>query len=270
MTTSKLVPENARSAVRNRLNDARLRGASWLVDRIGQDGAPLGHDQGNSWWRLSWSLVWAGEIDLRDRDPAGGEEWMKTCQAGITALTTGRDDVAHGVYRFLRSAYDAQPELPRRLYTMMVDGAVVTTFQLAGAFTHVVDFSLSRQAYYQPGIAAAFLAGYGSRFNAPDAIQLGRDLLELNVKGTSQQFDDPESVQISKFGWGEAAMLQADPDGGHLPHVMQMANWFIDRQNEDGSWSPSSFMVAAPSDRDKLWKTSEHLMIVSMIQAALG
>jgi hypothetical protein len=134
-----------------------------------------------------------------------------------------------------------------------------------------VDFRKSKQYYFQPGAAAAFLANYGSRVVDSGALKLATDLLELNVRGTAAQFDDLESVHICKFGWGAAEMLTADPTGGWAPQVERMADWFEERQNDDGSWDPSAFTLTGPAtDVDRMWKTAEHLMEVMMMETALA
>lgn len=134
----------------------------------------------------------------------------------------------------------------------------------------LTDFTKPQQSYYNPGMAAVFLAQYAANRSDEKALELGRAFLDLNIRGISAQFDDISSVQICKFGWGSAAMLIADPEGDHLRHVARMGRWFIDRQARDGSWSPSSFLVQMPSDIDKMLKTAEHAMEVDVIMSALG
>jgi hypothetical protein len=236
--------------------------AAWLLARYGLADRVMG--------RIEEYQDPYGRGIPDNRAPGSPEDMLKTTQAGISALITGRRQLADDVYAWLVKLYRGQPELPRRLYTSMNAGRVVTTFPASKAFDFVVDFQKSRQAFFAPGIAAAFLAGYAGHASRPDAIQLGRSFLRLNIEGTEQQFDDPESVQICKFGWGAAAMLTADPQGGHLEAVIRMAEWFMDRQESTGSWVPSSFMVREPMDVDRLWKTAEHLMELSMIEVALA
>jgi hypothetical protein len=66
-------------------------------------------------------------------------------------------------------------------------------------------------------------------------------------------------------------MLTADPTGGWAPQVERMAEWFEERQNDDGSWDPSAFTLTGPAtDVDRMWKTAEHLMEVMMMETALA
>ena len=206
---------------------------------------------------------------VNDRRDGSVQDFTKTAQLGLTALVMGRTDVAADVRAWLGMTYDAQPELPSCLYARWQGASVITDFAEDQAFTHVVDFRRSRQAYFLPGLAAAFLAGHARQLGDRASLELGRRYLQLNIEGTERQFDDPESVQICKFGWGAAAMLTADPGGGHLTHVVRMGQWFLDRQDADGAWSPSSFLVPEPGDLDRLWKSAEHLMELSSITQSL-
>jgi hypothetical protein len=49
-----------------------------------------------------------------------------------------------------------------------------------------------------------------------------------------------------------------------------MAQWFMDRQAPEGWWGPSRFADADPSYADRLVKTSEHAMELSVLIAAMG
>jgi hypothetical protein len=135
-----------------------------------------------------------------------------------------------------------------------------------------VDFNKARQAYFFPGIAAAFLSAYARKREIPEALSLAERFLELNRSGASIQYSDRDAVQICKYGWGVSAMIQAQPEkkGKWRPELLRMAHWFADWQNADGSWSPSAFLVAAPSVVDLMSKTAEHVMEINMILLGLG
>jgi hypothetical protein len=211
-----------------------------------------------------------GAYELRDFGADPLEDNLKTAQLGISALVTGDREVSDGVYQWLGRNYAEQPDLPARLFTSRRAGAVVTDFPVSQAFIRVIDFQAPRQAYFHPGIAGAFLAGYAQQTGNTGALELGRQYLALTSGGTEEQYDDTGSVQICKFGWGAAAMLNADPDGGHLPWAVRMGEWFVRRQRPDGAWAPSSFMTPEPGILDLYWKTAEHVMELSYIEQALS
>jgi hypothetical protein len=211
-----------------------------------------------------------GAYDVRDFTHDALEDNLKTAQLGISALVTGDRSVAEGVHRWLTRQYADQPDLPNRLFIARRGAELLTEFPTADGFRRVVDFRAPRQGYFHSGIAAAFLAGYAQQTGDTAALELGRKYVALNARGTADQFDDDTSVQICKFGWGAAAMLTADPDGGHLPWVARMGEWFVRRQRPDGAWAPSSFMTADPGMLDLYWKTAEHVMELSYIELALA
>ncbi|OLO25841.1 hypothetical protein PZ61_0236050 [Streptomyces sp. MNU77] len=212
-----------------------------------------------------------GAYELRDfaRDPL--QDNLKTAQLGISSLVTGERHMADGVHRWLAHNLEDQPDLPHRLFTSRRGDKPVTDFTDQEAFFRVVDFRAPRQGYFHPGIAAAFFAGHAMRDGGDKrSVELARKYLSLTTAGTEQQFDDPSSVQICKFGWGAAAALAADPEGGHLPWVVRMGEWFVRRQRPDGAWAPSSFNTPDPGPLDLYWKTAEHVMEVSYIEQALA
>jgi hypothetical protein len=210
-----------------------------------------------------------GAYELRDFRADPLQDLLKTGQLGISALVTGQRAMAEGVYRWLTHAYELQPELPARLYPARRGDQLVTDASAHERLLRVVEFGQPRQLYFYPGIAGAFLAGYAQQTGDDAALKLGRAYLALTEGGTDAQFTDWASVQICKFGWGAAAMHTADPDGGHLPWVVRMAEWFIRRQRPDGAWAPSSFMTPKPGLHDLYWKTAEHLMEMTYIELAL-
>lgn len=238
--------------------------AAWLLTRYGT--ANLVMDRIAYWTDPDTG----GAYEYKDHDQDPLQDMLKTSQVGISALVTGRTDLADGVYRWLQAAWAAQPDLPRRLYPSVRGGEPVADFASGDALLRVVDFQSPRQLYFHSGIAGAFLAGYGQQFRDTTAIGLGNRYLELNKTGTVAQFDDTSSVQICKFGWGVAAMQTADPTSGQLPWLVRMGQWFVDRQRPDGSWAPSSFTTPDPGLLDYYWKTAEHLMELSYIQQALA
>jgi hypothetical protein len=210
-----------------------------------------------------------GAYELRDFAADPLQDTLKTGQLGISALVTGRRDMAEGVHRWLSRQYAAQPELPERLYTSWRGDGPVTDVAGPERFLRVLEFGEPRQAYFHPGIAGAFLAGWSQQAGDADAFRLGQDYLALTQGGTDDQFDDVGSVQICKFGWGAAAMHVAAPDSGQLPWVVRMGEWFVRRQRPDGAWAPSSFVTPDPGLLDLFWKTAEHVMELAYIEQAL-
>lgn len=172
------------------------------------------------------------------------QDLFPTAQLGMTGLTTGHLDLAHGAYRWMRLVYDRQPELPDRLYSAADGDALITDItDDTLAWQVVTDFTKPRQAFYNPGIAAAFLGRYHLATGDGEALDLASRYLALTVSGTEAQFDHTESVQVCKFAWGASVLYEATGDAGYLKHMRDMAQWFLDAQNPDGSWNNSPFLM---------------------------
>jgi hypothetical protein len=200
----------------------------------------------------------------------GRQGLMCTAQLGMTALATGHRDVADGVFRWVKRLYEAQPDLPRRLYVSWDRSGLFTEFPPELAFRSVVDFDRPRQSYFNSGIGAMFMARYFMQTGSEEARAIGRALLQLNENGTDAQYDYPDTVHVGKFGWGAAAMLDIEPSERHLDDVNRMGRWYVDTQLPDGRWNPSGFICPEPTEGDGLWKTAEHVLVMSYVLASLG
>lgn len=197
------------------------------------------------------------------------QDLFPTMQLGMTALLTGRLDVATATFDWLLRLYEAQPELPGRLYTGWDERGLIVDVPAGEEFDLVTDLTQPRQAFYNPGMAAAFCGRFLAATGDERARSLGRVLLDLSIDGTPAQFDHSESRQICKFGWGAAAMLEADPAGGHLPQVLRMAEWFDESQSPDGSWHNSPFRTPDPTAGQVMDITVEFVLHVSTLLNAL-
>ena len=325
---------------------SRQRGVEWILNRLGDDGTPVGADETNNYYRVPWGLLAAGERgsaaallswieehaldshgDLRQgaprhapkypwvsyslaiialaawcldrydtgnaimdlleeqyQDPATGgaltfrpevrdsrrQDLFPTAQLGLSALVSGRQAVADRVYGWVSRFYEAQPELPERLYTACEKDGLVTDVTANDRFDLVVDFQAPRQAFFNPGIATAFLARYGAATRTTTPFELGRSFLALSERGTAAQFDFSESKQICKYGWGAAVMLECAPGGeDFIAAVHQMADWFIACQDADGGWTDSPFRTPYPTDANRLDITAEFVLHLSTIITAL-
>jgi hypothetical protein len=198
------------------------------------------------------------------------QDLFPTAQLGYTALMTGRQAMADKAYGWFCRLYDAQPSLPDLLYTTWDDSGLVTEVGDEDRFDLVTDLRAPRQAFYNPGIAAAFLGRFGAATRTSAPFDLARSFLVLSEHGTPAQFDYSETRQICKYGWGAAVMLEFSPDGKEfLPAVERMADWFRDCQDADGSWTNSPFINPHPTDADRLEVTAEFVLHTSTILTAL-
>jgi hypothetical protein len=204
----------------------------------------------------------------------GDQEILKSAQLGSAAIVANRRDIAEPVARYLRTLWNAQPGPRHVLYANLDDsGATVPPAEddtISQLLTYV-DFDAPMQSYYQASIAGAFLFDYAALTGEKDAAELGRSFLALNENGTSEQWTDTRSVQICKFAWGLSAALNYAFDASYEEQALRMGEWFVQRQNRDGSWDPASYgRTVVLTATDRLWKTGEHVMELSMVLSALA
>jgi hypothetical protein len=111
--------------------------------------------------------------------PGGAEiqDLLITAQVGIAALVTRQDALAARICQWVKSLYADQPALPDKLFTMREGAALLTTLAPPLGWLGMIDFRLERQSFYNPGIAAAFLAGWAMQRADADARSLGASVL---------------------------------------------------------------------------------------------
>lgn len=203
---------------------------------------------------------------------SGRQDLFPTAQLGLTALLTGETEMAERAHRWMARLYEQQAYLPDLLYTATDDTGTLLDppdddpdlrWQV------LTDLRAPRQAFYNPGIAAAFLARYHTRNGDPAALDLARRFFSLSTRATPRQFDYTESVQVCKLGWGAAVLLEADPTPEHLEWTMRMGEWFLAAQQPDGRWQESPFR-RGDGDAKDLAVTAEFLQHVCTIRSALG
>jgi hypothetical protein len=201
---------------------------------------------------------------------SGRQFIFPTAQMGLAALTVGRRDVADACWGWFERLWDAQPELPRLLYPSWGPDGLRTVADRDDGFWTIVDFGKPRQAFYNPGISAAFLSKYFMVTREPRARQIATEMLELSANGTDDQWNYWESMQICKFGWGSAMASEIEPRGPERGWLLRMARWYVDSQAEDGSWVPSGFITPEPNDSHAMEKTAEHTLWICFMLAALA
>jgi hypothetical protein len=197
------------------------------------------------------------------------QDLFPTAQLGMTGLAVGDDAVADGAFRWLSRLYEMQPELPDRLYSATDGDQLLVDLgdDPSERFGLCTELRQPRQAFYNPGIAAAFLARYGARRGSREAQELADAYLALTIQGTPAQFDHQESVQVCKFGWGAASLLDLDARDLYREQAERMGRWFVDAQNPDGHWENSPFLLPdGPTVGSCIEITAEftqHLIVIS-------
>ena len=175
-----------------------------------------------------------------DRDPDGtlGDvmDLPYTCGCGLACIALGRLDAARQVHRFLERVWNAQTEMPERLYYSFSrrDQAVITSYDTRDWFWHVVESQEPRaQRWTVGGLAAAFLCRLYMVDPNPAYLSLARDFQQFSIQSTPRQFEFP---QVCKSGWGAGLLFQVTGEEPYAAWAVKLAHWFADTQAADGSW----------------------------------
>jgi hypothetical protein len=202
----------------------------------------------------------------------GRTELLCTAQLGLTALLTGRREMADAAFGWLERLWDGQPGLPDRLHLSVGrDGAIQTEAPAGSEFAYFLDVDKPRQAFFMPGLGAAFAGRYAMATGNKKGLEIGRGLLDVSERAHESQYDFTDTVHVGKFGWGAGVMTDADPGtDAHVADALRMGQWYLDSQLEDGRWNPTKFLVPEPDDADALWKTAEHIVLMTIVEMGLA
>ena len=248
---------------------AILATGAWHLDRY--DLANRIMDSLAGYQNQSSGGAYSQTPEARGSEPL--EDLYPTAQLGLAGLCTGRTSVAAGAYRWITNLWASQPELPGRLFTEMRSGRLVAH---AGSnsmdrFYMVTDLGAPRQAFYNPGITAAFLGRYYLATGDEESLAAAKRFLSLSAQGGPAQFDYHESRQICKFGWGSAVLTEADPSSAtYESYTLRMTQWFVESQEPDGRWHNSPFLDPVPTDDGDMAVTAEFVLHLSTILTALS
>jgi hypothetical protein len=239
---------------------------AWLLERYDTAGAIM-----DSLRAFQSEETGGGFIERPEHRTTGRQDLLCTSQLALTALITGRIEMADAAFGWLKRLWADQPELPNRLYLCTTkDGTLATDVPAGQEFAHYLDVDKPRQAFFNPGIGAAFAARYSMAKRTTEGLEIGRGLLDVSERASETQYDFNDTVHVGKFGWGAGAMLDAEPAESHFADAVRMGQWYLDSQLEDGRWNPTKFLVPEPDDADALWKTAEHIMLMTIVEQALA
>jgi hypothetical protein len=270
--TGDLLPGQPRAAFQTRWSSyplANLATGAWHLERY--DVAKRIVRRLHAFQHPETGGAYAGHPDHRADDR---QDLFPTAQLGMTGLTTGDTDLAEGAFHWFDRLYESQPDLPDKLYSAMEGTNLIadTGGDADLEWQVVTDFNKPRQAFYNPGIAAAFLGRYYMATREPKALQLARDFLDLTSQGSDIQFDHTDSVQVCKFAWGSAVLLEATGDARYLEDSLRMVSWFRDAQNQDGSWDNSPFLMQRAENPEyvRMEITAEFVQHLVTLETAIG
>lgn len=224
-------------------------------------------------------MGWAG----RFQDPETGGVWMDrervgpdgpqllflTAQFGMSAVIVGDLARARKAGEWLARLWDAQPELPARLYTVWTRaGGLAMRWGPDEEPRHYVNESQEiRQFHYNGGIAAACLAHLAMATGEERWLDLARAFQRFSIESTPGQF---QVKQVCKSAWGSGLITLAGGDEGYVDWLLRMGDWFTAEQEADGRWSNSRYLDPNPPIEHQIEATAEFVVHLDTIIAALA
>jgi hypothetical protein len=208
-------------------------------------------------------------MDRSRKGPNDGQLLFLTCQYGMSAALSGRRDEAIAVGSWLENLWNAQPELPDRLYTVWTrTGGLVTTIPEGKDARHYAnDAQIERQYHYNGGIAAACLTHIGMLTGETKWFDLARQYEQFSIDSTSDQFN---TRQVCKSAWGAGLLTLATGTRDYAAWLVMLANWFADLQEADGSWSNTPYLDPHPTNARRAEVTAEFVVHVDTLMASLS
>ena len=168
--------------------------------------------------------------------PSGRQLLFPTCQYGMTATISGDLPLAIAVGEWLERLWNAQPELPERLFTMWTaEGGLATEIPDGENRRHYINEANDVwQYHYNGGIAAACLSHLFMATGDERWINLARNFQLFSMDTIEGQF---QTKQVCKSAWGSGLISLATGDESYLPWLLKMGDWFTTGQESDGRWS---------------------------------
>ncbi len=222
-------------------------------------------------WAARYQDAATGGVFMdRQRTGADGAQIVfLTAQYGMSAVITGRLDLALKVGEWFRNLWEAQPELPDRLYCVWTrGGGLATTVPPGEDARHYVNESQEvRQFHYNGGIAAAFLAHLVMATGDEAWLELARAYQRFSMESTPRQF---ETKQVCKSAWGSGLITLAAGDNAYRDWMIRMGDWFAAEQEADGHWNNSRYIDPDPPIHHQIEATAEFVVHLDTLVGALS
>ena len=210
-----------------------------------------------------------GIFMTRERTGPGDPQLLfPTAQFGMSAVLTGRLDLARSTGEWFVRLWDAQPELPERMYTIWTSDGLLTELREGIDKRHIVQESQQPlQLFYNGGISASFLTQLYMATGESRWQEYARRFQQFSIDSCPEQF---ETRQVCKSAWGAGMLYLATGDASYVPWIARMGQWFADGQEPDGGWSNTKAIESDPPLRHRLEITAEFVVHLDTVIAALG
>lgn len=209
---------------------------AWLIVAAHRQGQfDLAH-RGTDFLLRTWDAESGGFYSsATERSPETLQDVWVTCGAGLAALYAGRFETARGVGAWLARLREAQTDFPRRLYSVWSKArGLHTTFPPAERVRHeFVPAEPTNQYFFQPGIAAGFLAQLYKATGEPAWLALAEDYLGQATLACDHHFT---TYQSGKIGWAGAVLYTLTAKPAWRALAARVGDWLVAAQAANGSW----------------------------------
>jgi hypothetical protein len=237
---------------------------SWIVTgahRLGQfDLAEAGMEFLMDFWDPESGGFYSSATE---RDDETLEDLWVVSGCGLAALYTGRTDIAIGVGRWMRRMIDAQPDYPKKMYTVYSRARGLHT-DAAGKdlFRYVLDGDTSRdQSFYHPGIAGGFLTRLYQATDEDEWLDLAKRYM-LFAEGVGDYHFG--LLRAGKVGWAASVLYTLTGELKYRDMAVRVGDNLMAVQTEDGAW------LALDEERPDIDMTAEMTVWLDEIYQAVG
>lgn len=209
---------------------------TWLIIGAHRQGQFDVSRRGADFLLRSWDPDGGGFFSsATERSPQTLQDVWVTCGAGLAALYAGRIEAAQGVGRWLARLRELQPDFPNRLFTVWSNaGGLCTAFPAAERVRYeFVPAEPTNQYFFQPGIAAGFLAQLYKATGEAAWLALAEDYLEQAALACDHHFTN---YQSGKVGWAGAVLYTLTAKPAWRTQAARVGDWLVSAQGADGSW----------------------------------
>ena len=174
---------------------------SWLIMGAHRQGQFDLSQRGADFLLTTWDEESGGFYSSKDERTAETpmDIWV-ACGAGMAVLYAGRIEAARGLGRWLADLMERQPDFPNTLYTVWSKaGGLQTEFPEDEKVRYLFDANEpTNQYFFQPGIAAGFLAQLYKATGESQWLELAQDYLRQANVACDHHFTN---YQSGKVGW---------------------------------------------------------------------
>ncbi len=154
---------------------------------------------------------------------------------GQAAVATGRTDVALAVGEWMRRVMEAQPDYPRKMYSVYTRAQGLIVEPPAGEdIRYVMSCDATRDQYFfNPGIAGGFLVRLYLATGQAQWLDLARQFMRFAESASDYLF---RLLRAGKVGWAAAMLYTLTGEEVYRQMALRVGRNLIAVQRDDGSW----------------------------------